>query len=170
MKPDQPLDLVLDAIDLALAFSSCKSTYRKCRSGRPLIPDRDTADPDFFRQLLVLPSDESRDLQRPPLIELLCGYLRTRHPEASDTVVSRENCLCFEAPANAAVAEQHATTPRALHLFHNVRGRGRRPYLTWQQLFPCPDFDLLPRRSVREDLGSGHESRGNGRVSSPARP
>jgi hypothetical protein len=53
-------------------------------------------DPDFFRQLLVLiPANEARDSNasdstRPPLVELLCGYLRTRHPEGNDTIVSHE--------------------------------------------------------------------------------
>ena len=90
MRPDQPLDLVLDALDMALAFSSCE--YSKPSR----IMDRHAdgtdryrpKDRDFFRQLLVLSPGESRDLQRPPLVELLCGYLKARHPEANDTIVS----------------------------------------------------------------------------------
>ena len=90
MRPDQPLDLVLAALDLALAFSSC--TYSK--PSRIMNRHADGTDRyrpkdrDFFRQLLVLSPGESRDLQRPPLVELLCGYLKAKPSEANETIVS----------------------------------------------------------------------------------
>lgn len=66
----------------------------RCPARRLILVER-IVDPDFFRQLLVLlPVNEARDSNssdstRPLLVELLCGYLRTRHPEASDAIVSR---------------------------------------------------------------------------------
>lgn len=86
MRPDQPLDLVLEAVDLALCFSSCEFARVSLHvdAANPQAP----IDPQFFRQLLVLPTDDARDVQRPPMIELLCTHLRTQHPEANDVTVS----------------------------------------------------------------------------------
>lgn len=104
-----------------------------CRAGvsdHRLIPVEFIVDPDFFRQLLVLPpanearESNSSDSTRPPLVELLCGYLRTRHPEANDTIVSgrfRYNSL--HAQLTTVSAEQHDSTSRPVHLFHHVLGR-----------------------------------------------
>ena len=45
-------------------------------------------DSPFFRLLLMLPMDEDvRDPKRPPMVELLCGYLRTKHPGANEAAV-----------------------------------------------------------------------------------
>jgi hypothetical protein len=89
IRPTQPLDLVLDGLNLVLLLSSSKFFSRFSPVALGLTETMVCLDPDSFRHLLGLTADENaRDPTRPPLIESLCVYLRSPHPQANGITVS----------------------------------------------------------------------------------
>jgi len=159
----QPLDLALDALDFTLAMASCEWRWCQVRYSPELTSFLSRIDTPFFRLLLMLPMDEDiRDPKRPPMVELLCGYLRNKHPGANEAtvghVLTSQSGILGLRSLFVIFPDRPAASPDTMHLFHHVHHRKGCIDTTRRQLLSASNSDLLPRGPVREDLGCGGQS------------